>query len=230
MSWAHPLAWTLATSACVGVVSAPQGQTALTGTPPASRQLAPSSDHAYRSGPGSATRTTLGPALSRVEERLAEVEAEAHAMDEFVATEMEPVLHFLNRIGGDPEHSRRITAALFREGRRNGLDPRLLLAVMMVENPWLDVDIRSPVGAVGLMQVMPFHAGHWGCDGRDLEDLDVNICHGARILAHALERTGGDLDAALLRYNGCVHGTNTPDCHQYPRWVLDNPELSYLGL
>ena len=26
--------------------------------------------------------------------------------------------------------------------------------------------------------------------------------------------------AALLRYNGCVRGTNTPDCHRYPSRVL----------
>ena len=53
----------------------------------------------------------------------------------------------------------------------------------------------------------------------DLTVPEVNICYGAKILAHALGRTGGDLDRALLRYNGCVVGENTPDCHDYPSWV-----------
>jgi hypothetical protein len=39
------------------------------------------------------------------------------------------------------------------------------------------------------------------------------------ILARNLRRTG-TTTAALLRYNGCVRGTNTPDCHRYPSKVL----------
>jgi soluble lytic murein transglycosylase-like protein len=112
-----------------------------------------------------------------------------------------------------------IAVALVREGRRTDLDARLLLAVLLVENPWLDGQARSFMGAVGLMQVMPFHAGAWGCPGADLTDPDINICHGASILAHAIILADGDLDQALLRYNGCVLGTNTPDCHRYPEWV-----------
>ena len=29
-----------------------------------------------------------------------------------------------------------------------------------------------------------------------------------------------DLHRALLRYNGCVTGSNTPNCHTYPSRVL----------
>jgi soluble lytic murein transglycosylase-like protein len=114
---------------------------------------------------------------------------------------------------------RRIAVALVREGRAAGVDPQLLLSVLLVEDPELAPDAVSPVGAVGLMQIMPSHAGGWGCDSGDLFDPDVNICHGARILAHYLEASEGDLEVALLRYNGCVHGTNTPDCHLYPTKV-----------
>ncbi len=70
------------------------------------------------------------------------------------------------------------------------------------------------------MQVMPFHAGSWSACGNDLEDVDSNVCHGARIFAHYYRSSGGNLDRALLRYNGCVNGTNTPDCHQYPNHVF----------
>jgi hypothetical protein len=49
--------------------------------------------------------------------------------------------------------------------------------------------------------------------------VDGNICHGTRILALNLKRTRTS-SAALLRYNGCVRGSNTPDCHRYPGKVL----------
>jgi hypothetical protein len=66
---------------------------------------------------------------------------------------------------------------------------------------------------------MPMHAGQLGCDSADLVDVDSNICHGTTILARNLRRTKSS-SAALLRYNGCVRGTNTPDCHRYPGKVL----------
>jgi soluble lytic murein transglycosylase-like protein len=126
----------------------------------------------------------------------------------------------LVQLGGDPDHATRIALALVREGANADVDSRLLLAVVAVENPWLEPGARSPSGAVGLMQVMPFHAGAWGCASSDLTDLEVNICHGTKILADAIRRQDGDLRRALLRYNGCVRGTNTPNCHLYPARVL----------
>jgi soluble lytic murein transglycosylase-like protein len=119
----------------------------------------------------------------------------------------------------DPQLVRRVAVALVREARRTQLEPRLLLAVLLVENPWIDPGATSFVGAQGLMQVMPFHRGQWKpCEPR-LDDIDANICHGAQIFAWNLNATNGNVDKALLRYNGCVRGTNTPDCHQYPNHV-----------
>ncbi len=66
---------------------------------------------------------------------------------------------------------------------------------------------------------MPLHRGHWPC-GPDLTDVDANICYGAHIYASALRRSGGNVEGALLRYNGCVAGTNTPDCARYPSEVF----------
>lgn len=139
--------------------------------------------------------------------------------ESYMELEVDPIDGILRRYTSDRSLSRRVAVGLVREANRSRLEPRLLLAVLLVENPWLDPRIRSSVGAVGLMQVMPVHGGQWGC-GTDLEDVDVNICHGARIFAHDLERTGGNVERALLRYNGCVNGTNTPDCHEYPSRVL----------
>jgi hypothetical protein len=119
----------------------------------------------------------------------------------------------------DPQLVRRVAVSLVRESRRVGLEPRLLLAVLLVENPWIDPEARSPVGAQGLMQVMPFHRGNWKPCPPRLDDVESNICHGASIFASYLRSEKGNVDRALLRYNGCVRGTNTPNCQQYPQHV-----------
>jgi soluble lytic murein transglycosylase-like protein len=77
----------------------------------------------------------------------------------------------------------------------------------------------SSVGARGLMQVMPAWAGFWRGCGRDLYDVESNLCNGTRILAWYLNRHGGDEHRALLGYNGCVTGSNTPNCRTYPEKV-----------
>jgi len=97
--------------------------------------------------------------------------------------------------------------------------PSLIAAVLVTENTTLTPAAESSVGAQGLMQVMPMHAGARLCNSADLVDVDSNICHGTLILARNLRATSSPA-AALLRYNGCVKGTNTPDCHRYPAKVL----------
>lgn len=170
----------------------------------------------------------IGHLIERVEKRTEAVEVQAQRLEDVFAPQMEPLVASLMLLRNDRDLATRIAVALIREGRKTAIDPRLLLAVMRVENPWLAVDIRSFMGAVGLMQVMPFHAGNWGCADDDLTDLDANICHGAQILASALKRTNRDLTEALLRYNGCVRGTNTPNCHEYPSWILLQPGMAWL--
>ena len=157
--------------------------------------------------------------LAGLGDRLSRVEAHAHEARRVVVLELAPLLNRLAPRLQDEGLTVEIALALVREGRRSGLDPLLLLAVMLVENEPMDPQARSSVGAVGLMQVMPFHSGGWGCEGDDLTDAAVNICHAARILAHEVGLSPGNLDRALLRYNGCVRGTNTPSCHLYPSKV-----------
>lgn len=155
-----------------------------------------------------------------LEDRFQALELSWAELDDFYRTKVAPIERVLHRYGADDVLAERVAVALVREANRAGLEPRLLLAVLLVENPWLDPAIRSPVGAVGLMQVMPLHLGQWpGCEP-DLEDIDANICHGARIFAQYFKQTGGNVERALLRYNGCVRGTNTPNCHQYPYHVF----------
>jgi soluble lytic murein transglycosylase-like protein len=130
-----------------------------------------------------------------------------------------PIQRVLLQYRDDPALVSTIARSVVQEANAAGLEPRLLLAVMLVENPWLDPEAESFVGAVGLMQVMPLHEGEWAGCTPDLHDIQANICHGARIFAHYFDSADGDVERALLRYNGCVRGTNTPDCHSYPYHV-----------
>lgn len=113
----------------------------------------------------------------------------------------------------------RIARAFVIEGGKKDIDPALLIGVLLTEDATLDVNARSSVGARGLMQIMPFHSGKYGCASPDLYNVEANICHGVAILAEYMGRTK-TVEKALLRYNGCVRGTNTPNCHTYPNKVL----------
>jgi soluble lytic murein transglycosylase-like protein len=130
-----------------------------------------------------------------------------------------PIERYLGRFSDDRLLVRRISGAILRESRRQQVPPSLIVAVLLTENTTLRPEAESSVGALGLMQVMPFHAGARLCNSADLVDVDSNICHGTLILARNLRTTSTSV-AALLRYNGCVRGTNTPDCHRYPHRVL----------
>lgn len=125
----------------------------------------------------------------------------------------------LLRYTSDRRRADRIATALVREGRRRHIGSQLLVGVLLVENPWLNPRATSSAGARGLMQVMPFHAGNWGCPSPDLFDIESNVCHGVAVLAENI-RQAKTLPEALLGYNGCVRGTNTPDCWRYPSQVF----------
>jgi hypothetical protein len=159
-------------------------------------------------------------AVDGLEVRAQHVSGLFDGVEDLYAEQVEPIERvLLGYRSDDPQLVRRVAVALVREARRTQLEPRLLLAVLLVENPWIDPGAASPVGAQGLMQVMPFHRGQWKPCAPRLDDIDANICHGARIFAWNLKASNGNIDKALLRYNGCVRGTNTPDCHQYPYHV-----------
>jgi soluble lytic murein transglycosylase-like protein len=113
----------------------------------------------------------------------------------------------------------RIARAFVIEGGKKDIDPALLIGVLLTEDATLDANARSSVGARGLMQIMPFHSGKYGCASPDLYNVEANICHGVAILSEYMGRSR-TVEKALLRYNGCVRGRNTPNCHTYPNKVL----------
>lgn len=126
---------------------------------------------------------------------------------------------FLNRYTKDRALAFRIADAVVGQAEKENIDPVLLVGVLLTEDITLNPKARSNVGARGLMQVMPFHAGSWGCGSSDLLDVETNICHGVRVLKQAM-KDAPNMRKALLRYNGCVRGRNTRDCHLYDDKVL----------
>jgi soluble lytic murein transglycosylase-like protein len=169
---------------------------------------------------GASEREARVAGLAAMNQRAQQVGELLSGVEAVYADEIAPLERVLRSYRDDALFARRVAVSLLREARRTELEPRLLLAVLLVENPWLDPAARSPVGAQGLMQVMPFHRGNWAPCPPRLDDIEANICHGASIFAAYLKQSQGNLDRALLRYNGCVRGTNTPDCHQYPSHVF----------
>jgi soluble lytic murein transglycosylase-like protein len=129
------------------------------------------------------------------------------------------IAEVLQRYTSDRGKADRIAGAIVAEGNRRNLDPALLVGVLLTEDATLDTTARSFVGARGLMQVMPTHAGKWGCASSNLFSIEANICHGASILQDNV-RNSSSMRTALLKYNGCVHGSNTPGCHSYPDKVM----------
>lgn len=88
-----------------------------------------------------------------------------------------------------------------------GLDPYLVAAVAKTESSF-DPEAVSPVGAVGLMQLMPATAqwitglGIWrGADEPVLTDPADNLELGACYLAYLFEKYDGGQRAALAAYN-----------------------------
>ena len=130
-----------------------------------------------------------------------------------------PLARLLGRHNRNPEIVRRIARAIVKEAGRLQVAPSLLTGVLLTENPRLETGTVSSQGAIGLMQVMHFHAGEFDCESDDLRQVESNICHGASVFDRYLKRTG-NVKRALLRYNGCVVSANTPNCHRYPAKVI----------
>ncbi len=84
---------------------------------------------------------------------------------------------------------------------REGLRPRIVLAVIQVESAFNPYAI-STSGALGLMQVMPFWTQRLPYHKRNLFLVRTNLRYGCHILRHYLNRHQGNLSAALAAYNG----------------------------
>ncbi|MDP1822305.1 MAG: lytic transglycosylase domain-containing protein [Archangium sp.] len=93
--------------------------------------------------------------------------------------------------------ARRIAASVQRECLLAGQDPNLVLAIMSVESDFNPRAV-SPVGALGLMQVMPFWKKVLEVD--DLSHPETSIHAGVQILLH-YQQLYDDVGLTLAAYN-----------------------------
>jgi soluble lytic murein transglycosylase-like protein len=87
---------------------------------------------------------------------------------------------------------------IMRVGEREGVDPRLIHAVIWQESRYKQSAV-SHVGAQGLMQLMPATAKRFDC--ADLSDAESNVEAGTKYLRWLLNHFDGDVSLALAAYN-----------------------------
>jgi LysM repeat protein len=92
----------------------------------------------------------------------------------------------------------RLDAMIRQNGARYGVDPYLIFCVMEQESHF-NARVVSPVGAQGLMQLMPGTGRRFGV--RRPFDPAENIMGGTRYLKMLLDNFGGRVDLVLAGYN-----------------------------
>jgi soluble lytic murein transglycosylase-like protein len=103
-----------------------------------------------------------------------------------------------------PGQLERIEAAVGRYSTKYGLDPALVAAVIEVESsgkPWA----RSPKGALGLMQVMPYMIRPMGMAG-NASTVEANVEAGCAILASNIRRLGEENGISAYFWGGNIRG------------------------
>lgn len=93
----------------------------------------------------------------------------------------------------------RIENAIEISSKKYGVDEKLIKAIIKVESNF-DPKVVSPVGAKGLMQLMPENCRDLGVS--DPFNIEQNIDGGVRHIKEYLDRYKGNMEMALMAYNG----------------------------
>jgi soluble lytic murein transglycosylase-like protein len=105
----------------------------------------------------------------------------------------------------------RLAEQIHEAAREEGVDPAVAFGLVRAESSFRPRAV-SPVGAVGLTQVLP-STGRWivpGTTRADLMNPETNLRVGFRYLQYLVEKYDGDEKLALTAYN---RGPGTVDRH-----------------
>lgn len=104
----------------------------------------------------------------------------------------------------------RILKAVHAQSAIHDIPTDVILSVIETESHYKAYAL-SPVGAQGLMQIMPFWKDEIGRPEDNLMNIETNVRYGCAILKHYLKREKGNLQKALARYNGSYGKTRYSD-------------------
>ena len=93
----------------------------------------------------------------------------------------------------------KIYSAVKKAAKDYGIDENLIYAIIKQESDF-DSTCTSSVGAAGLMQIMPSNFSHLGIS--NAYDVNQNVNGGTKLLKEYLNQYGGDIQMALMAYNG----------------------------
>jgi len=161
------------------------------------------------SRPSLLSEDELARALAERDAELQQLKARLQELDDqpaFEEAEAMGVVALVKKSKLPDLQQRRLAVAIVREAKANGLDPLLVLAVIHCESRF-DPFAVSPVGAMGLRQLMP-DTGDWLLSRRGLErhrkndlyDAELNVKIGSSYLAELI-REFGTIERALVAYN-----------------------------
>ena len=130
------------------------------------------------------------------------IRAEGTELRQYIASSSAEQVIFLKILVLKPDIDLALARNIARQAHRYGAlykrDPDLVLAIIAEESRF-DPNAVSPVGAVGLMQVMPQWEKVLGISG-NLKDPEVSIKYGLQVLGFYMEMYK-DIEMALTAYN-----------------------------
>ena len=125
-----------------------------------------------------------------------------------------------------PQSRQEVASMVKRIAQEEGVDPNFALAIAQQESRF-NQNARSPVGAIGVMQLMPGTAQELGVNPYNTEG---NIRGGVRYLKQNLNKFGGRMDLTAAGYNAGPNRQslregripNIPETQDYVRKVTAN--------
>jgi hypothetical protein len=95
-----------------------------------------------------------------------------------------------------------MAASIFDAALAEGIDPELAFRLVRLESEF-NPRAKSPVGAIGLTQLMPSTAVQYrkGVTVDELYNRDINLRIGFKYLRHLMKLYKGDVEIALVAYN-----------------------------